>query len=360
MKRYSSPLILALGLSLAGPAAAQACTVTGFIVDTINMTAAEINPGDVTGVVDATGCNIGIYYDDGFANAGTVGGTVSAASITGSPNYFGIVANGGGGHAALTVNVTNSTVDNVSESPLNGVQHGNAIFYINASTNPAVDDSRTCSNTGSTTGTVSGNTVTGYQKNGITVKCPGVSVTISGNTVTGAGETTAIAQNGIELGLGAIGTVTSNMVSGNEYTGLNDASSTGVLIFGGAGVGGALAINEQVTGNTLTDNDIGIDSVNCNADCSAPPKAPTKTNNIIMSNTLSRADVANISGCGGTQGYQAGIQDLGRSDQISKNTISGNGYKTNGVDCTGIGTTAAVFAIDTTGSKSKVHKNVSP
>jgi hypothetical protein len=230
----------------------------------------------------------------------------------------------------------------------------------NASTNPAVDDSRTCSNTGSTTGTVTGNTVTGYQKNGITVKCPGVSVAISNNTVTGAGETTAIAQNGIELGIGATGTISGNGVSGNEYTGANDASSSGVLVFGG-GPYGALAINEQVTGNTLTDNDIGVDSFNCgDSNCTVPPKAPTKTNIIIMSNILSKADVSNVSGCGGTQGYQAGISDFGRSDQISKNTISGTGYTPNGVDCTGTGTTAAVFAIDTTGSKSKVHKNVSP
>jgi hypothetical protein len=359
MKWYSSPLILALGLSLAGPAAAQACTATGFTVDGINMTAAEINPGNVTGSVDATGCNIGIYYDDG-TDGGTVGGgTVNGASITGSPNYFGIVANGGGGHAALTVNVTNSTVDGVSEPSLNGDQHGNAIFYINASTSSAVDDSRTCSNAGSTTGTVSGNTVTGYQKNGITVKCPGVSVTISNNTVTGAGETTLLAQNGIELGLGATGTITGNTVSGNEYTGPNGASSSGVLVFGGAGFGGALAIKEHVTGNTLTENDVGIDAINCgDATCAGPPKSPT--NNIIMSNTLSKADVTNISGCGGSQGYQAGISDFGRNDQISKNTISGNGYKTNGVECTGTGTIAAVFAIDTTGSNSKVRKNVLP
>jgi hypothetical protein len=171
MKWYSSPLILALGLSLAGPAAAQVtCSPTGFFVDDshVNMTAAKINPGDVTGTVDATGCNIGIYYDDGTDGGTVVGGTVNNATIAGSPNYFGIVANGGGGVNPLTVNVTNSTVDNVSESPLNGAQHGNAIFYINASTSSAVDDSRTCSNAGSTTGMVSHNTVTGYQKNGIT------------------------------------------------------------------------------------------------------------------------------------------------------------------------------------------------
>jgi len=172
------------------------------------------------------------------------------------------------------VNVTDGTVDGVSESPLNGAQHGNAIFYINASTDPTVDESRTCSNAGSTTGVVSGNTVAGYQKNGITVKCPGVSVTISGNTVTGAGKTAAIAQNGIELGVGAIGTISGNNVSDNEYTGANNADSAGILIFGG-GPFGALAIKEHVGGNVLTNNDIGIDSISCGNDlCTTPPKAP--------------------------------------------------------------------------------------
>ena len=44
------------------------------------MTAAQINPGNVTGTVDATGCNIGVYYDDG-TDGGTVGGTVNNATI---------------------------------------------------------------------------------------------------------------------------------------------------------------------------------------------------------------------------------------------------------------------------------------
>jgi hypothetical protein len=52
-------IVLAAGLSL-GPIAAQAtCTATNFYVDGINMTAALVNPGDVTGTVTAAGCNIG-------------------------------------------------------------------------------------------------------------------------------------------------------------------------------------------------------------------------------------------------------------------------------------------------------------
>jgi hypothetical protein len=53
---------------LAPVAQAASCTATGFIRDAIDLTAAMINPpGTVTGDVDATGCNIGIYYSAGTA-----------------------------------------------------------------------------------------------------------------------------------------------------------------------------------------------------------------------------------------------------------------------------------------------------
>src|SRR5215469_8672772 len=258
--------VLAVVVGSFSPAANAACTPTGFYVDGINMTAALINPGQFNGqTLNATGCNIGIYFDDGTDGGAGVGGSVYGATIE-NANYFGVVVNGGGGNAPVSVSVQNSTVTNIAESPLNGDQHGNAIFYINGSTSPGDDDSRTCGANNSTTGTIYNNTVSGYQKNGITVKCPGVSVTISKNTVTGAGAVDYIAQNGIEVGLGALATVSGNTVSENEYTGTNDASSSGILVFGGSTYGGAYASNETVSGNQLVNNDVGIFSVNCNGD----------------------------------------------------------------------------------------------
>jgi len=53
--------------------------------DGINMTAAVIDPTTtVTGQVNATGCNIGVYV-------GTVDATIDTAEILGA-NYFGVVA----------------------------------------------------------------------------------------------------------------------------------------------------------------------------------------------------------------------------------------------------------------------------
>ena len=84
--------------SMAGAAAAdRRCTATGMSRDGINLTAALIDPtAPVTGEVDATGCNIGVYYAPGTT------GSVSGADIQGA-NYYGVVAN------AAAVNVTNSS-----------------------------------------------------------------------------------------------------------------------------------------------------------------------------------------------------------------------------------------------------------
>jgi hypothetical protein len=104
-------------------------------VDGINMTAALINPGNVTDAVNASGCNIGVYY--------TQSATVSNADISGA-NYFGVVVNGGNGTTAINVNITGSAIHDIGESPHNGTQHGDAIFYIDGSTSSSLDDSRTC------------------------------------------------------------------------------------------------------------------------------------------------------------------------------------------------------------------------
>ena len=68
--------------------------------------------------------------------------------------------------------------------------------------------------------------------------------------VTGAGSTSAIAQNGIEYLDGATGKATDNSVSGNNYTGTGNASSAGILVYGGCG--SPLIRDAHFTKNTLT------------------------------------------------------------------------------------------------------------
>lgn len=171
-------------------AAATTCTPTGYTRDGINMTAAVMNPtGTVTGQINATGCNIGVYFGPGHA------GTVQDAEVFGA-NYFGIVNNGG------AADVRHSSVHDIGENPFNGSQHGLGIYYTNGAS-----------------GIIADNSVWRYQKNGITVTGTGTSAEITGNVVRGLGRINFNAQNGIELAFGATGTISQNIVSDNYYTG---------------------------------------------------------------------------------------------------------------------------------------------
>jgi nitrous oxidase accessory protein NosD len=57
-----------------------------------------------------------------------------------------------------------------------------------------------------------------YQKNGITANEVGTQVRIEGNVVTGVGPTTGAAQNGIQIGFGAGGSVTGNTVANHIWS----------------------------------------------------------------------------------------------------------------------------------------------
>lgn len=305
------------GVSVASSTPPPPCTATGFVRDGIDLTAKIVNPSSpVSGTVDATGCNIGVYYGPGHS------GSVAGADVSGA-NYFGVVADG------AAVDVTGSQVHSIGEVPLNGTQHGNAIYFTNAAS-----------------GSISGNAISHYQKNGITA-VGGSSVTISGNTVTGEGPVGYIAQNGIEVGSGATGTVHDNIVSDNAYTGPNGAASGGVLVFGGPAFGVPYTTGVQVVHNTLTGNDVGIYLYNADASGNAPK---TQTKNGAVNNTITNNQRTNTTGSSATCGYQAGVSEFGSKDNIVNNKISGLGYTRVANDCAG---TPAMFIreIDTTGTQ---------
>jgi parallel beta-helix repeat protein len=324
MSLLSSSALVATMLVASLPAVASAatCTETGFFRDGINMTAAQIG-GKVTTTLDATGCNIGVYYGPLYDSTGnTPTGTADAGNVTGASisnaNYFGVLVNGDVG--AVSVNVTGSTINHIGEPTLDGTQHGVAIYY------------RAFGGTAS--GTISGDTLTNYQKGGITVN-GSVSATISDNVVTGQGAINYIAQNGIQVGYGAKATVTGNTVSGNAYTGAYPTSSAGILVVGGPcfGTGMAYTVNLSISKNTLTNNDVGVWLFNADASCQA---GTTKTNNSVKLNTISNDAVTNTAGYNGACGYQVGIADVGHKDLIVNNKISGTGYTPQaGGDCTG-------------------------
>jgi len=92
-----------------------------------------------------------------------------------------------------------------------------------------------------------------YQKNGITANEAGTSVIVDGNVVTGLGPTTGAAENGIQIGFGATGSISSNTVTNNIWSPCVTVSNctaiaTNILV-------------EQSDGVVVTQNQVGISQV---------------------------------------------------------------------------------------------------
>jgi hypothetical protein len=142
---------------------------------------------------------------------------LGASSVLDCRTFTGIdFANAGG-------SVENTTIDNLLRGGYTGCQNGLGIHADNSTTTPvslAVD----------------GNTISRYNKNGITIN-GAVKATVTNNTVTGAGPLGSgyAAQNGIQIGFGASGLVSGNAVSGNWYTPTSDVAC-GLLFYQANGV----------------------------------------------------------------------------------------------------------------------------
>lgn len=192
---------------LAAPAQAVTCTPTDYTQDGRPLTAALINPPNVSGTLDATGCDIGVYY-----NAGAH--TINHATIQ-NAFYYGVLARNPG----TSVDVSNSSEVKFIGDVLGGTffptgaQHGVGIAYREQATG-SVDDTY----------------VHQYQKNGFVVKNPGTRVTVTNSHVQGLGPTPLIAQNGIQYSDGSSGVVRDNLIEDNEYTG-SGTFSTGLLLY---------------------------------------------------------------------------------------------------------------------------------
>ena len=234
MKRLMMLMLVALAIpatafaATSGGSAGPTCSPTGFERDGIDLTAAQIG-GNVTGSLDASGCDIGVYYGPATK------GSVKNATIK-NAKYFGVVNYRG------KVNVTNSTISQIGNTPLDGTQHGVGIFYTTEET-PGGTAS------GTAKGAIKGNILHSYQKGGITVRGAGASATIERNTLTGVGHVANIAQNGIQVSFGGSATVKGNTVSGHWYT--PDGTEACGLLFYQAG-----KVNAKATANTLFDNEV--------------------------------------------------------------------------------------------------------
>jgi len=162
--------------------------------------------------------------------------------------------------------------------------------------------------TGSTAVTIDGNSVHDVQKNGISANGAATTATISGNTVAGWGPTDKIAQNGIQIGFGAGGSITGNEASGYDYT-PSTWAATGILVT-------QAKDGVVVSGNNVHDNMEGIFIVNYST--------PTMKNLTVSGNTV------------------ANTRDVGvylllvENSEVSNNAISSSGYGLYLADSSGI------------------------
>ncbi|HKV55307.1 MAG TPA: hypothetical protein VJN94_11780 [Candidatus Binataceae bacterium] len=286
-------------------AAHAACTAipeASFSIDGISGLNAEVinSPSPVTGVVDATGCDLGVYFSPGKS------GSVANATVFGA-KLAGIVNNG------ADVSIEGNSVYQIGDNPLDGAQYGLAI-YVDGLNSPA-------------SGNVTHNIVWNFQKNGITIKAANSDVV--GNTVIGEGPVSYIAQNGIEVGDDAETVVKHNYVFGMSYTGPDFTFATGVLIFGGPCFGTPIQAHTLITGNNLSGSDVGVASANLAAGCTQSVSSDTKnkiTFNFIRNNGIFNTTGGPLTGAGSVGPYQAGVSDQGKKDQIFANSICGIGY----------------------------------
>ncbi len=102
--------------------------------------------------------------------------------------------------------------------------------------------------------TITNNHVANFQKNGITGNELGTSVTITGNDVIGQGPTNGAAENSIQIGFGATGTITSNTVGSDVWApdvfGDTADAAAGLLVYASP--------NAAVKSNNVSNTQFGI------------------------------------------------------------------------------------------------------
>jgi len=224
--------------------------------------------------------------------------------------------------------ISDNTIQHIRNNPLDGDQCGRAILVglVDWLDGAGVD----------TVGhaTITNNVISDYQKSGIAVADAGSTATITGNKITGIGDTTVgPAQNGIEIlgpatppGPGAVTTINSNTISGNECDPSNDGCGPN-LLNGNAQADGILLYNapagSKITSNTLSGNDVGI--VLYQADSSTKVTGNTLTKNryagIALEDGTYTASSNTVTGPGNV-GIAAVADSANTAVTISGNTIS--------------------------------------
>jgi len=165
--------------------------------------------------------------------------------------------------------------------------------------------------------TITNNHVANFQKNGITGNEVGTSVTITGNDVVGQGPTNGAAENSVQIGFGATGTITSNTVGSDVWApdvfGDTGNAAAGLLVYASS--------NVAIKSNNVSNTQFGIAIV-------SDPTLGAADGATLTSNTVSATHLYD------------GIDLCSNSNIVTTNTINGSDEAAIHVDdtCTGAST----------------------
>jgi Right handed beta helix region len=196
---------------------------------------------------------MGIYYQNasGTVTRASVLNEVLGAGLTGCQGGLGIFVQSGGGGTS-TVSITSSNVEN-------------------------------------------------YQKNGITGNEVGTTVTIKGNTVIGQGPTSGAAENSIQIGFGATGSISGNTVGSDVWApdvfGDTGDAAAGLLVYASQSV--------TITSNNVNNTQYGIA-------LAGDPGSGSADHNVVTKNTVSATHLYD------------GIDLCGNYNTASNNAINGS------------------------------------
>lgn len=240
----------------------------------------------ITAVDPAAGHFVGAVVANSGNEAHVTNLTVTANSLSntcdgGDNRLRGIMLEGAEG------SITNNTVVDINQGP-SGCQEGNGIEVRNSPFDGSHPDTKSV--------LVKGNYLDDWQKTGI-VANGDVDVEVKDNFVGNSiSDMYGLAGNSIQLGFGATGTVSNNVVEGNQWCG-GYWAATAMLIY--------LADNVQVINNVVTGNsDIGIYVFGDNA--------------IVRNNKV--FDDKHIEDCGD---YDIGIGNWGTDGDLKNNKVRG-------------------------------------
>lgn len=185
---------------------------------------------------------------------------------------------------------------------LNGCQSGTGIFVQSG-------------NGGVTQVEIHRSTIHDFQKNGITANEIGTSASIDGNVVTGLGPTTGTAQNGIQIGFGAGGSIQNNTVTNNVWVPCTTVSTctavaTNILV-------------EQSDGILVKGNNAGISQVGIFIHANQSTVAQNQTfATSVFDGIHVEGDQSQLKGNDVFNGAQSGIFIDGNNNVVLHNTIT--------------------------------------